>query len=91
MGRINTRTGTGKRYVYKGRVLFVREYETVNSTAWGVYFVDKKGVERMYMSHKEPAITLGYQSEQSAQYALDQFAASSYRLPEAERTERAHA
>ena len=49
MGRVNTRTGTGKRYVYKGRVLFVREYETVNSTAWGVYFVDKKGVERMYM------------------------------------------
>ncbi|MDY2985911.1 MAG: hypothetical protein SOR75_11380 [Synergistes jonesii] len=90
MGRINTRTGTGKRYVYKGRTLFVREYETVNSTAWGVYFVDKKGFERMYMSHKEPAITLGYQSEENAQYALDQFAAA-YRLPEAERTERAHA
>ena len=83
MGRINTRTGTGKRYVYKGRTLFVREYETVNSTAWGVYFVDKKGFERMYMSHTEPTITLGYQSEQSAQYALDQFAAA-YRLPEAE-------
>lgn len=90
MGRVNTRTGTGKRYVYKGRVLFVREYETVNSTAWGVYFVDKKGFERMYMSHTEPAITLGYKSEESAQYALDQFAAA-YNLPEAERKERAHA
>lgn len=90
MGRANTRTGTGKRYVYKGRVLFVREYETVNSTAWGVYFVDKKGFERMYMSHTEPAITLGYQSEENAQYALDQFAAA-YNLPEAERKERAHA
>lgn len=83
MGRINTRTGTGKRYVYKGRTLFVREYETVNSTAWGVYFVDKKGFERMYMSHTEPAITLGYQSEENAQYALDQFAAA-YNLPEAD-------
>lgn len=90
MGRINTRTGTGKRYVYKGRTLFVREYETVNSTAWGVYFVDKKGIKRMYMSHTEPAITLGYQSEENAQYALDQFAAA-YNLPEAKRTERAHA
>ena len=90
MGRINTRTGTGKRYVYKGRVLFVREYSTVNSTAWGVYFVDKKGFERMYMSHKEPSITLGYPSEERAQYALDQFAAA-YNLPEAERKERAHA
>lgn len=84
MRKTNTRTGTGKRYVYKGRTLFVREYETVNSTAWGVYFVDKKGIERMYMSHTEPAITLGYQSEENAQYALDQFAAA-YNLPEAER------
>jgi|GEM_PF-7052428 len=90
MRKTNTRIGTGKRYVYKGRVLFVREYETVNSTAWGVYFVDKKGFERMYMSHTEPAITLGYQSEENAQYALDQFAAA-YNLPEAERKERAHA
>lgn len=83
MRKTNTRTGTGKRYVYKGRVLFVREYETVNSTAWGVYFVDKKGFERMYMSHTEPAITLGYPSEERAQYALDQFAAA-YNLPEAD-------
>ncbi|KEJ93187.1 hypothetical protein [Synergistes jonesii] len=83
MRRTNTRTGTGKRYVYKGRTLFVREYETVNSTAWGVYFVDKKGIKRMYMSHTEPAITLGYQSEENAQYALDQFAAA-YNLPEAD-------
>lgn len=90
MRKTNTRTGTGKRYVYKGRTLFVREYETVNSTAWGVYFVDKKGIKRMYMSHTEPAITLGYQSEENAQYALDQFAAA-YNLPEAKRTERAHA
>lgn len=84
MRKTNTRTGTGKRYVYKGRTLFVREYETVNSTAWGVYFVDKKGFERMYMSHKEPSITLGYPSEERAQYALDQFAAA-YSLPEAKK------
>ena len=90
MRKTNTRVGTGKRYVYKGRTLYVREYETVNSTAWGVYFVDKKGIKRMYMSHTEPAITLGYQSEENAQYALDQFAAA-YNLPEAKRTERAHA
>ena len=52
--------------------------------------MDKKGFERMYMSHTEPAITLGYKSEESAQYALDQFAAA-YNLPEVERKERAHA
>ncbi|MCR5336652.1 MAG: hypothetical protein K6E42_08925 [Synergistes sp.] len=64
---------TGKKYRYKGRVLFVRQYKAANGEAWATYFVDRMGIERAYTTTGMP---LGQATEADAQAALDAFAAA---------------
>lgn len=63
----------GKKYKYKGRVLFVRRYPAVNSEKWATFFVDRMGIERAYTTDGLP---LGAATEAEAQEALDLFAAA---------------
>ena len=63
----------GKKYKYKGRVLFVRRYSAANSAAWATFFVDRMGIERAYTTNGLP---LGAATEAEAQAELDAFAAA---------------
>lgn len=63
----------GKKYKFKGRVLFVRRYPAVNSEKWATYFVDRLGIERVYTTDGLP---LGAATEVEAQAELDAFAAA---------------
>ena len=64
---------SGKKYEYKGRVLFVREYPAVNGPRWATYFKDLRGIDRLYTTE---GLTMGHTTEAQAQYELDQFAAA---------------
>lgn len=61
-----------KKYLYKGRTLFVKQYEAVNNTSFATFFVDKKGQKRAYITD---GLSLGHSSADKAQYELDMFAA----------------
>ena len=63
----------GKKYKYKGRVLFVRRYSAANSAAWATFFVDRMGIERAYTTD---GLTLGHPTAEEAQAELDAFAAA---------------
>ena len=64
---------SGRKYEYKGRVLFVREYPAVNGPRWATYFEDLRGIDRAYVTD---GLSLGHTTEAQAQYELDTFAAA---------------
>ena len=61
-----------KKYLYKNRILFVKQYPAINNMSWATYFTDLKGIDRPYITE---GLSLGHSSAEKAQYELDMFAA----------------
>lgn len=61
----------GARYIYRGREIYVKRYQSVNATACAVFFRDKKGHEVRFTLNDELGV---YDAEDKAQEALDKFA-----------------
>ncbi len=60
-----------KRYIYRGREIYVRAYEAVNLTKYATFFVDRTGHERLFLFNGELVIR---DSMEDAQRDLDAFA-----------------
>lgn len=59
------------RYMYRGKVLFVKEYQAVNHVRCATFFVDGKGFERAFFFGDELAARA---TMAEAQADLDEFA-----------------
>ena len=80
--RSEARQMSGRKYEYKGRVLFVREYPAVNGPRWATFFEDLRGIERAYVTD---GLSLGHTTEAQAQNELDIYAAAKGLKPAKER------
>ncbi|MBR4401051.1 MAG: hypothetical protein IKT09_05085 [Synergistes sp.] len=60
-----------KRYIYRGREVYVRAYEAVNLTKYAPFFVDRTGHERLFLFNSELTVR---DTMEEAQRDLDAFA-----------------
>lgn len=60
-----------RRYIYRDHVLYVKSFTSVNTVNYGVFFVDRKGYERILYISGELSIR---HTMEDAQRDLDAFA-----------------